>query len=116
MYEVFRGDMSPCRIGGEEFVVICGESDREEIEFAARKFREQLQTLEIPTANAKLPKITVSQGIALAEGATKTALDVLKLADKALYAAKADGRDCIRDFAELGEQAAQLAPPLRITG
>ena len=42
MYEVFRGDMSPCRIGGEEFVVICGESDREEIEFAARKFREQL--------------------------------------------------------------------------
>lgn len=116
MYQVFRGDMSPCRIGGEEFVVVCAGTERDAIVFAAQQFQEQLRALDIIADGGALPQITVSQGVAMAEAGTTTALDVLKLADKALYAVKAAGRDGIRAYADLDAAEARLAPPLRAAG
>lgn len=110
MYEVFTGDMSPCRVGGEEFVVICDNLSRDDIMFVAEQFRESLREIKLSGQGVTLPPITVSQGLAMSGESLTSALDVLKAADNALYAAKAAGRDCIRDAAKLNAEEAHLSP------
>ena len=113
MFEVFCGDMSPCRVGGEEFVVICDGMPRTDVLYVAEQFRAALRDVKLASAGATLPPVTVSQGLAMAGEGLSSALDVLKAADNALYAAKAAGRDCIRDAADLDASEARLSPPKR---
>ncbi len=83
-----------CRYGGEEFAIILPRTDVEEATAVAQRLRAHLSEHEWsdqPTFNA-----TASFGICdLSMCKEPFAETMVDLADKALYAAKQTGRDCI---------------------
>lgn len=92
-----------CRFGGEEFVVLTGCVDSESLQCLGERIREAVEQSSLQSPAGPL-KLTVSVGGALIEAATETflAARLLHLADQAVYAAKASGRNCVR-IREAGE-------------
>lgn len=82
-----------CRMGGEEFVVICPELELETAVERANDIRTALQALHVAHLNTTLPTITVSIGIALAPQHGSHPDQLIKAADTALYLAKNNGRN-----------------------
>jgi diguanylate cyclase (GGDEF)-like protein len=87
-----RKQDSVCRIGGEEFLVICQNADIKAALQSGERLRKTVETKLIQIGQ-ELRKATVSVGIAIKEADT-TAVDALvSTADQALYAAKNTGRN-----------------------
>ncbi len=85
------------RYGGEEFVALLRDQSLEEATTCMVRVRAQVEALRIPhAARAEMPYVTVSVGIAeLRPGTAAGSDDWLRRADRALYAAKASGRNCV---------------------
>ena len=83
------------RIGGEEFVVMLPGIDEEGAAVLAKQMQDQLELAALTHATSPLGEnLTVSIGIAsVIPGNNATALGLFKAADKALYKAKANGRN-----------------------
>lgn len=83
-----------CRVGGEEFVVICKRVDKENLVTVANKLRVAIENLLIPL-NGQMVKVTISIGGATISGKTaNTTIDELyRQADNALYYCKEHGRN-----------------------
>jgi two-component system, cell cycle response regulator len=100
------------RIGGEEFVLVLGHSDREGVETAIERVREQLekQRFEIGTRTLS---VTASFGIVGFRGRKAPDFSqLLRDADAALYAAKRAGRNRIEfAVAEAGHTGGQIGLP-----
>ena len=80
------------RYGGEEFLLLVGDTNREQVMHISERFR--LAIAETPVDfGAASRRITASFGIALTSGAGESAEAVVAAADRALYAAKAGGRN-----------------------
>jgi diguanylate cyclase (GGDEF)-like protein len=90
-----RGGDIACRYGGEEFLLILVEASLETGCERAAKLREQVANLQIGYRGETLRRITVSIGVAAFPQHGTSAAPLLRLADEALYRAKAAGRDCI---------------------
>ncbi len=87
-----------CRYGGEEFTVILPDTDSIGAELVANRMREEIKRLQIPHASSSTGGfVTISSGIStmIPEHGQSASL-LLDAADKALYRAKAEGRDCCR--------------------
>jgi diguanylate cyclase (GGDEF)-like protein len=86
-----RSEDIACRQGGEEFLVILPEMDREVALRRAAALMRQLAAMEVQHQGRLLPKLTTSIGLAMfpEHGADPAAL--LAQADTALYAAKTRG-------------------------
>lgn len=82
-----RGDEF-CRLGGEEFVVLCPSSDAGHALHLAEALREQVRAQPFPHAGT----VTISLGVAASEDGGDGAT-LLQRADRALYQAKGAGRD-----------------------
>lgn len=80
-----------CRVGGEEFAILCPSTLPEDAAVVAERMRRTLAEQPLVHGGTTLP-LTASFGIAVRwpEGSPDTAL---KDADRALYAAKAAGRN-----------------------
>jgi two-component system cell cycle response regulator len=89
-----RGIDLACRYGGEEFVVVMPDTDMELACSVAERLRGSVETTAFAISRAphKL-NITISIGIAGAEGPNDSAEALLHRADQALYRAKRDGRN-----------------------
>ncbi|HEX6750331.1 MAG TPA: sensor domain-containing diguanylate cyclase [Longimicrobium sp.] len=83
---------TPARLGGEEFVVLMPETGLRASQDAGERLRRSIETRPV-TWNGRPLSVTVSIGAAACPECTATADEVLKLADEALYRAKADGRN-----------------------
>jgi diguanylate cyclase (GGDEF)-like protein/PAS domain S-box-containing protein len=84
------------RLGGEEFLVILGGCGAQEALARADQLRHSVGESPMPTACGPI-SLTISIGILPAkEWGYPRREDVLREVDVALYAAKADGRDCCR--------------------
>jgi diguanylate cyclase (GGDEF)-like protein len=84
----------PCRMGGEEFLLVLPGMPDEKAHQRAELFREQIQSIPIPYGDENLT-LTVSIGVASYPKNGET-WDVLYQAmDKALYRAKEKGRNRI---------------------
>jgi diguanylate cyclase (GGDEF)-like protein len=87
-----RGYDTPARWGGEEFLVVCPDTDLAGAQSLGRRLREA-----VPTAcEGILPfdwHQTCSIGVAVGPDHADGVQPLLALADKALYAAKTAGRD-----------------------
>jgi len=83
-----------CRIGGEEFLIICQDNKTtiQSTAILAERLRKKISTTEIDIQDKKIT-VTISIGIALKETTMQIEDQIIKKADKALYAAKNAGRN-----------------------
>jgi diguanylate cyclase (GGDEF)-like protein len=90
-----RADDLACRWGGEEFVLVLPTMSVEAAIERAESVRVALETGGVRYRDATLAA-TVSVGVAAFPIHGLGAREVLGAADKALYRAKSDGRNCVR--------------------
>lgn len=79
------------RWGGDEFFIILPECDIDMARKTAEKIRRKVESLEI-TFSGKSLSVTISMGVATMS-AIDTSDDLVQRSDKALYAAKENGRN-----------------------
>ena len=77
------------RIGGEEFVILLPDTEREAAKRVVERCREQFAAIDFPNMDRK---VTASFGIAMSQK-DETGHDCLKRADSALYTSKNHGRN-----------------------
>ena len=80
------------RFGGEEFCILCEETDVRGAIQLAERVRERLKAREFDSELGK-PHVTCSLGVAEFPDDARTDTQLFELADKALYHAKQSGRD-----------------------
>jgi diguanylate cyclase (GGDEF)-like protein len=83
------------RFGGEEFVVLLREVSEHDAHELAERIRLVIAESRIPF-DAKELGVTVSIGCAAISSNDRDIEELIERADRALYAAKASGRNCIR--------------------
>ncbi|MGO8504839.1 GGDEF domain-containing protein [Rhizobium leguminosarum] len=98
------------RMGGEEFAAFAAVADQTEAEAIAEAIRTEFCRLPVSTGEAIVP-VTVSIGIALASSIEANIDKLISAADRALYAAKAAGRNCTVTFGEAEAAAPAPATP-----
>jgi len=81
-----------CRLGGEEFVIVMPETGPERAFYVAERLRECVAAEPFQANPVTQVRITASVGIATLEGA-QDPLEGIRRADRALYAAKREGRN-----------------------
>jgi diguanylate cyclase (GGDEF)-like protein len=93
------------RYGGEEFVVVLPESDSDGALGTAERICAAMRRDVFRVAGIDVP-VTVSVGAAVFPRHGQNANDLIRAADRALYAAKAAGRDRWRLAADPDEEPA----------
>ena len=78
------------RYGGEEFLIICPETDNNQTALLAEKLRACVEN----TLFDDIKNMTISIGVAEFKG-ENTVKELLSRADRALYQAKHNGRNCV---------------------
>lgn len=81
------------RVGGEEFAVLLPDTDAEGGRVVAERMRSIVQQTSIALEGSQVVQITASFGVSSREGGHAGPDVIYALADKALYAAKAGGRN-----------------------
>lgn len=120
MHEVLRRSDGIGRYGGEEFLMVLADAGPEQARFALERVRAAVRSITVETDKGPL-QATVSFGVAGGvPSADDTAGSLIELADGALYAAKAAGRNCIMAAPPLaggrgldGDQPSSLMSPRR---
>lgn len=93
MQEELRTYDSIGRVGGEEFILVVPNCSRKHLAEAGERLRRRISSKPFQTAGGVIP-VTVSIGVAVnKDWPDSTADDLVRLADQALYRAKASGRD-----------------------
>ncbi|MFP4009749.1 MAG: GGDEF domain-containing protein, partial [Spirulinaceae cyanobacterium] len=82
------------RFGGEEFIAILPETDRNTALEIAQRLREAIAQMVVPY-ETNLIQITVSIGVTTYHPRDDEFKKVLARSDNALYAAKNQGRNCV---------------------
>lgn len=83
----------PCRLGGEEFTLLCTHTSAEQALALAENLRQQVASMQLFATGVQLPKVTISSGIASFPEDARNLDALMKVSDLALYKAKDDGRD-----------------------
>jgi two-component system, cell cycle response regulator len=102
------------RRGGEEFVILLPETDAAGGAALARRLAGEVRNAPVYARDHAI-NVTVSIGVAVFPEHGATGSVVLEAADRALYAAKAAGRDACRT-ADTGAHRAAAVPPPQPTG
>ena len=89
----FRSSDVICRYGGEEFIIILPDIDKDNLIKRAELLCHEISSLELLYQNKPLPPITASFGVAYLHNTLIEKADIIKAADIALYEAKNNGRD-----------------------
>ena len=87
------GDEIACRMGGEELMLLLPGAGQEAALARAEKVREAVQAITVRYGEKTLPRITISIGVAIAPMHGTLPQDLIRMADDALYVAKAKGRN-----------------------
>lgn len=106
MEQACDGDEIACRAGGEEFFMLLPGLDRKSALARAETLRKAVEAIAVRYGEKTLPRITISGGLAFFPDHGAMPQDLMKVADDALYDAKAKGRNQIvvaelRDAADM---------------
>lgn len=85
------------RFGGEEILVLMTDAHPAQARALAENLRLAVAALNVPhPVLGDGARVTISLGVAVASAPHTSAEVLIAMADKALYAAKGEGRDCLR--------------------
>lgn len=94
-----RSEDVASRYGGEEFSVLLPQTDIEEAHVIAERIRRRVERRRFPHGESQPHgAVTVSIGISALVPGLDTPAAVIRAADRALYAAKHRGKNCIETF------------------
>jgi diguanylate cyclase (GGDEF)-like protein len=95
--EATRSTDIVCRYGGDEFVIVLVNPDREAADRIADQIRTDVKALRVPVSGGDVG-VTLSIGVAYHSGVTRinmTSEELMAEADAALYVAKAQGGNTV---------------------
>lgn len=105
-----RGNMRPYdavgRYGGEEFLVVLPNCDLEQAAVQAERMRHKLHASAMIVDGAEM-RVSASFGVTVSDGSERNPDLFVRVADEALYRAKASGRNCVSSLT-LQDSAARL--------
>ncbi len=90
-----RASDTPCRYGGEEFLIIMPGANLEVATKRANFLREAYSKELVPLNGNYIEGLTVSGGVAAYPESAKNIQEIIRLVDEALYEAKKSGRNRI---------------------
>ncbi|HEY7303029.1 MAG TPA: diguanylate cyclase [Bryobacteraceae bacterium] len=94
-----RGNMRPYdqvgRYGGEEFLVVLPNCDLEQAKVQAERMRQKLQSGAMLVDGSEL-HVSASFGVTVSDASERDPSLFVRVADEALYRAKASGRNCVQ--------------------
>jgi diguanylate cyclase (GGDEF)-like protein len=108
-YQMRKSDMS-ARYGGDEFVVLLTETDRENARRVAERIRNKVENTALEITGSTVRR-TISIGIATFPSDATGSNDLIRCADNALYESKRRGKNKVSSFDELSPDA--LHPKLQ---
>jgi len=96
----------PCRFGGDEMVIMLPSTNSEEAKVIAKRLKDRINTLTLPTkyTGGEEIHISISQGIATFPADADSAEALLEKADQALYVVKKNGRGFFAVYREVADQ------------
>lgn len=92
LQEQARASDIPCRYGGEEFLLVLPHANTATAMERADQWRQAFAQLQVPFGSFQL-QATLSAGVASYPGHGRSAAALIDAADRALYAAKHQGRN-----------------------
>lgn len=98
--QILRGsiraiDMS-ARFAGDEFCIVLPETEMGDAARIAERLRQAISETEFRTEQGELmQQVTISTGISSFSASRQSPLEIMESADRALYQAKARGRNCV---------------------
>ncbi|HEU0299891.1 MAG TPA: GGDEF domain-containing protein, partial [Longimicrobium sp.] len=107
---VARMEGAVARMGGEEFAILLPGAGLEQAREVAERVLDAIRSAAVPTGDGEV-RVTASLGIA--PGPLASADELYARADRAMYAAKAAGRDQVAEWAP--EPPARRRGPRRST-
>ena len=91
--DAMRTDDIVCRLGGDEFLVICPRTSQEGALIAAEAMRQEIATLHVPVVGGGEWPGSISVGVAVKSAVMQKPEDLIKAADDGVYIAKRNGRN-----------------------
>ena len=101
----------PARFGGDEFAILMPETTLAEAMAVAERIRRGVESIVLKSGDGSAPAASVSIGVALFPSHGRNASDLLAAADRAVYQAKALGRNRVCAFAD---REAENLRPIRV--
>jgi diguanylate cyclase (GGDEF)-like protein len=117
--QILRVGDAAARFGGEEFAAFLLDADLAQAMVAAERIRQTIA--EHPFSVLKQGKtvqnhhVTISIGVACFPGDSKDPIELVEMADSALYRAKREGRNRVCSYHDLDQEESQMPLPSRST-
>ncbi|MBL0311739.1 MAG: diguanylate cyclase [Holophagaceae bacterium] len=89
-----RTDDVVCRLGGDEFLVICPHTPLDGAMQLAEKLRQVIAALRVPAGSSEW-RGSISIGVAVRRAGMDMIEELIKAADDCVYIAKKNGRNCV---------------------
>lgn len=93
----FRNDDIVCRLGGDEFLIICPHTDLKGGMYVAEITRQKVSELQVETGN-QIWIGSISVGVAELTQAFGSINELIKAADESVYLAKNSGKNSVRSI------------------
>lgn len=93
--QALRNDDTLCRLGGDEFLVICDNTDIVGAKHIAQLLRDSISKLSVATGTGRWSG-SISIGVASKQHYMQKIDELIKMADQGVYLAKEAGKNCVK--------------------
>lgn len=114
---ILRSGDAAARFGGEEFAAFLLDAELSQGLIAAERIRSEIETQGFSVTGKNKPRrkhhITISVGVASFPTDSSDPIELVEMADSALYHAKRKGRNRVSSYSELTSEESEKALPSR---
>lgn len=114
---IMRSGDAASRFGGEEFSAFLLDADVNQGLVAAERIRAAIESTDFSVIRQGRPAekhhVTISLGVSSFPDDSTDPIELVEMADSALYRAKREGRNCVRAYREISETESSTPLPKR---